>query len=132
MLDLLSRLVRRDAPRTEADVQADVRQLFLTAPFHLEEGDIENVYLESPLGDRRRIDVEVGSTVVEVKRDLRRGKVKAEAVEQLAGYVERRAEQTGRRYVGSSRRRNLRRSNSLRGRRRQSPSAAVRFLESCY
>ena len=100
MLDLLSRLARRDAPRTEADVQADVRQLFLTAPFQLEEGDIENVYLESPLGDRRRIDVEVGSTVVEVKRDLRRGKVKAEAVEQLAGYVERRAEQTGRRYVG--------------------------------
>jgi hypothetical protein len=100
LLDLLSRLARRDAPRTEADVQADVRQLFLTAPFQLEEGDIENVYLESPLGDRRRIDVEVGSTVVEVKRDLRRGKVKVEAIEQLAGYVERRAEQTGRRYVG--------------------------------
>jgi SAM-dependent methyltransferase len=100
LLDLLSRLARRDAPRTEADVQADVRQLFLTAPFQLEEGDVENVYLESPLGDRRRIDVEVGSTVVEVKRDLRRGKVKAEAIEQLAGYVERRAEQTGRRYVG--------------------------------
>jgi hypothetical protein len=49
LLDLLSRLARRDAPRTEADVQADVRQLFLTAPFQLEEGDIENVYLESPL-----------------------------------------------------------------------------------
>jgi hypothetical protein len=100
LLDLLSRLTRRDAPRTEADVQADVRQLFLTAPFQLEEGDVENVYLESPLGDRRRIDVEVGSTVVEVKRDLRRGKVKAEAIEQLAGYVEKRAEQTARRYVG--------------------------------
>src|SRR5260370_1048528 len=72
----------------------------LLAPFQLEEGVIENVELQSPLRDRRRIDVEVGSTVVEVKRDLRRGKVKAEAVDQLAGYVERRAEQTGRRYVG--------------------------------
>jgi SAM-dependent methyltransferase len=100
LLDLLSRLTRRDAPRTEADVQADVRQFILTAPFQLEEDDVENVYLESPLGDRRRIDIEVGSTVIEVKRDLRRGKVKTEALDQLAGYVETRAEQTARRYVG--------------------------------
>jgi hypothetical protein len=42
----------------------------------------------------------VGSTVIEVKRDLRIGKVKADALDQLAGYVEKRAEQTGRRYVG--------------------------------
>jgi hypothetical protein len=100
LLDLLSRLVRRDSSRTEADVQADVRQLLLSAPFQLQEGDIENVLLESPLGDRRRIDVEVGSTVIEVKRDLRRGRAKAGAQEQLAGYVQRRTEQTGRRYVG--------------------------------
>lgn len=100
LLELLCRLVRRDAPRTEADVQADVRQLFLTAPFQLEEHEVRNVLLESPLGDRRRIDVEVGSTVIEVKRDLRRGKVKTEALNQLAGYVEKKIEQTGRRYVG--------------------------------
>src|SRR6266540_5634380 len=100
LLELLTRLARRDAPRTEADVQADVRQFILSAPFQLDEGDVENVYLESPLGDRRRIDVAVGSTVIEVKRDLRRGRVRTEALEQLAGYVERRAQQTGSRYVG--------------------------------
>ena len=100
MLDVLSRLVNRDGVRTEADVQADVRQLFLKAPFQLKDGDVENVLLETQLGDRRRIDVEVGSTVVEIKRDLRRGKVKAEALEQLGGYVGRRIEQTGRRFVG--------------------------------
>jgi hypothetical protein len=100
LLDLLSRLTAREGLRTEADVQADVRQFILTAPFQLEEGDVVNVFLESPLGDRRRIDVEVGSTVIEVKRDLRKGKVRAEALVQLAGYVEKRAEQTGRRYVG--------------------------------
>lgn len=99
MLDVLSRLVNRDAPRTEADVQADVRQLFLTAPFQLEEGDLD-VNLEAQVGDRRRIDVEAGSTVVEVKRDLRKGRVKVDALDQLAGYVAKRIKDTGRRYVG--------------------------------
>ncbi|MGY3342028.1 MULTISPECIES: N-6 DNA methylase [unclassified Bradyrhizobium] len=98
--DLLTRLANREGPRTEADVQADVRGFLLEAPFQLEEGDIQNVLLESQLGDRRRIDVEVGSTVLEVKRDLRRGRTREEAIIQLAGYVEARAEQTGRRYAG--------------------------------
>lgn len=89
----------RDATRTEADVQADVRQLFLTAPLQLDEGDLD-VNLEAQVGDRRRIDVEAGSTVVEVKKDLRRGKVQEEAIEQLAGYVSKRINDTGRRYVG--------------------------------
>jgi hypothetical protein len=97
---ILARLVRRETHRTEADVQADVRQLILTAPFQLGEDDVEEVFLESPLGDRRRIDVEVGSTVIEVKRDLRRGRTKTEALEQLAGYVETKSQTTGRRYVG--------------------------------
>lgn len=100
LADILARLVRRDTHRSEADIQADVRQLILTAPFDLGEDDVEDVFLESPLGDRRRIDVEVGSTVIEVKRDLRRGRVKAEAIEQLAGYVETKSQKTGRRYVG--------------------------------
>ena len=100
MIETVRRLIARDAPRSEADVQADIRSLLLSAPFQLHEGDLEIVLLESPLGDRRRIDVEVGSAVIEVKRDLRRGRTKEEAREQLAGYVETRAEQTGRRYVG--------------------------------
>jgi SAM-dependent methyltransferase len=100
MEDLVARIRRRDQHRSEAEVQADVRQFILSAPFELDEGDVENVLLESPLGDRRRIDIEVGSTVIEVKRDLRRGRVREEAVEQLSGYVATRAQQTGRRYVG--------------------------------
>jgi hypothetical protein len=100
LLELLRRLVNRGGVRSEAEVQADVRQLLLSAPLQLEEGDLQIVLLESPLGDRRRIDVEIGSAVIEVKRDLRRGRVRAEAIEQLAGYVKTRAAQTGRRYVG--------------------------------
>jgi SAM-dependent methyltransferase len=100
LLELFSRLVKRDDRRTEAEIQADVRQFILSAPFELEEGDLSVVALESSVGDRRRIDVEVGSTVIEVKRDLRRERVKREAEEQLAGYVEFRMNQTGLRYVG--------------------------------
>lgn len=93
--ELVSNLARRDVPRTEAVVQADVRQLLLTAPLGL-----TDVMLETPLGDRRRIDVEVGSAVIEVKKDLRQGNVLSDAVDQLAGYVEAREQQYGRRYVG--------------------------------
>ena len=98
MLELFHRIVRRNDRRTEAEIQADVRQFILSAPFELEISDV--VSLESPVGDRRRIDVEAGSTVIEVKRDLRREKVKREAEDQLAGYVDFRMKQTGLRYVG--------------------------------
>ena len=59
-----------------------------------------DVELETQLGDRRRIDVEVGCTVIEVKKDLRTAGVAAAAEAQLAGYVATRSEQTGQRYVG--------------------------------
>ncbi|MCV9910113.1 N-6 DNA methylase [Brucella sp. HL-2] len=77
-----------------------MRQFILSAPFDLDESDVSIVSLESQLGDRRRIDVEVGSTVIEVKRDLRKGKIKADAIEQLTGYVQLRMMQSGMRYVG--------------------------------
>jgi len=97
---LFQRLVVRNARRTEADIQADVRQFILSAPFELDNSDLIDASLETPLGDRRRIDIEAGSTVIEVKRDLRRERVKREAEEQLAGYVEFRMNQTGLRYIG--------------------------------
>jgi hypothetical protein len=100
LLDTFRRLAVRNPKRTEAEIQADVRQFILSAPFELEPTDLVDVSLESPLGDRRRIDVETGSTVIEVKRDLRKEKYKKEAQEQLAGYVETRMNQTGLRYVG--------------------------------
>jgi RecB family endonuclease NucS len=98
--DTFSRLVTRDSRHTEAEIQADVRQFILDAPFELDEADLSLVQLESQLGDRRRIDVEVGATVIEVKRDLRSERTRRDAEDQLAGYVELRAEQTNLRYVG--------------------------------
>ena len=69
-------------------MQAEVRQLLLEAPLGLDEDQI--VALEAPVEGRRRIDVEVGYTVIEVKKDLRLGRVRPDAEVQLAGYVQAR------------------------------------------
>jgi len=74
--------------------------LLLAAGLNLVEDNLHEVILEAPVGQRRRIDVEVGATVFEVKRDLRVGNVRSEAVTQLAGYVQDRVQETGARYAG--------------------------------
>lgn len=96
---LLERLADRDRVRSEATVQSDVRMLLLTGGLGLTDHDLP-VDLETPVEGRRRIDVEVGYTVIEVKRDLRNPAVVADAEQQLAGYVNSRCQQTGQRYVG--------------------------------
>lgn len=94
------RLADRRPDRAEAVVQSDLRLLLLAAGLNLHGDDLHEVNLEAPVGGRRRIDVEVGATVFEVKRDLRAGNIRSEAVEQLAGYVRDRINITGARYVG--------------------------------
>jgi hypothetical protein len=96
---LLRRLADRERVRSEATVQADVRQLLLTGGLGLADHDLD-VQLETQVGDRRRIDVEVGFTVIEVKKDLSNRNIVRAAEKQLAGYVAARAAQTGQRYVG--------------------------------
>ncbi len=97
---LVKRLAYRDAPRSEAEVQADVRALLLWGGLDLTEAGIHDVNLETPAGMRRRIDVEAGCAIIEVKKDLRVGNVADAAVDQLAGYVRQRLSETGLRYVG--------------------------------
>ena len=102
-LDALARrLATRDPNRTEANVQSDLHALLLVAPLALEEHDLRDleVILEQQAGSRRRIDVEAGLCVFEVKRDLRKGNVRAEAIDQLAGYVASRTRDMEQRYVG--------------------------------
>lgn len=93
----LERLATRNPGRTEADIQADVRDVLLYGGFEL--GD-ENVLLESPAPDRRRIDVEVGALVIECKRDLQSARNLEDGEIQLAGYLtDRQAQKLGF-YVG--------------------------------
>ncbi len=99
--ELAGRLANRSLKgRTEATVQADVRMLLLAAGLNLTEGDVLDVKLESPLADRRRIDIEMGRTVIEVKRSLAVDGALADAATQLAGYVEAKSNSLGQRYVG--------------------------------
>ncbi len=96
---VVPRLVMRDATRTEADVQSDVRALLLNGGLDLDDEDIQ-VRLEAQAGDGRRIDVEAGFTVIEVKKDLRPASIVPEAIVQLGGYVSQRVAQFHQRYVG--------------------------------
>lgn len=97
---MVAELAARDRGRTEATIQSKVHLLLTAAPLDLGEAELNEVVLESPVGDRRRIDVEVGATVIEIKKDLRLGTTVADATAQLAGYVEYRSHETGTRYVG--------------------------------
>jgi hypothetical protein len=94
---LVAKLADRDGARTEADVQSNIKILFETGPFDL---DSSQVRLETQATGQRRIDVEVGFTVVEVKKDLRPATIRKEAITQLAGYVADRTAVLEQRYVG--------------------------------
>jgi SAM-dependent methyltransferase len=94
--ETVERLARRTGA-TEADIQSDVRLLLLHGGFDL---DDRHVVLEAPVAGGRRIDVEVGSTVVEVKRTLNGTAAQSAAAQQLADYLETRERETGRRYSG--------------------------------
>ena len=96
----VAKLAARDSARTEADVQSQVRQLLIDGGLNLVGNQLQDIHLEAPVGGQRRIDVEVGRTVIEVKKDLRVGNVRADAVGQLAGYVKERTARYGTRYVG--------------------------------
>ncbi|WP_342339008.1 MULTISPECIES: N-6 DNA methylase [unclassified Rhodococcus (in: high G+C Gram-positive bacteria)] len=96
----VTRLASRAKTRTEADVQADAYVVLTSGGLQLDTDEV--VKLESQVGDgtRRRLDIEVGRCVIEVKKDLRVGGVRADAVDQLAGYVRDQSKKLGVRYVG--------------------------------
>ena len=95
---LLARMANVKSSRSEADLQSDIKLLLLHGGLDLDEHDLD-VALESPVGAGKRIDVEIGRTVIEVKRNLS-GKAFESAVAQLADYLRLRSEETEQRYVG--------------------------------
>jgi len=99
--ELVRRMATREAGRSEATLQADIRTFLLAAPLNLDDDQLAvDPALEAQVGGGKRIDIEVGFTAIEVKRDLRVGDVLPRAVEQLAGYVQARTDELGQRYVG--------------------------------
>ncbi|WP_197701253.1 N-6 DNA methylase [Micromonospora coriariae] len=86
--------------RTEADLQADIYLLLTAGSLALNAAQVAR--LEVPTGDgtRRRLDVEVGHCVIEVKKDLRNANICRDAETQLEGYVAIQSQRLGTRYVG--------------------------------
>lgn len=100
--ELVRQLARADgAGRTEADIQSDIKNLLMSGDFGLDDY-LREAKLEVPTGDgtRRRIDIEVGATVIEVKKNLDKTGVRDAAVEQLSGYVRSRMQLEGSSYNG--------------------------------
>ena len=97
---LVLRLADRARGRAEAEVQSDVRQLLLSGGLDLQDAGVRSVTLEAPAGRGRRIDVEAGCAIIEVKRDLSVERAARGAVAQLTGYVHQRVAETGLRHVG--------------------------------
>lgn len=93
-------MANTSAPRTEADLQSDLKTFLLAAGLNLVEGNLEDVSLEAQAGGRKRIDIEIGFTVIETKKDLLKANVQPEAELQLAEYVRLRTALLGQRYVG--------------------------------
>jgi SAM-dependent methyltransferase len=89
---LLDRITRGDAKRREATLVADIRRFLLEAPLDLHADDL-------PTQDGR-IDVEVGSVIIEVRRDLRARRVFDDAVAQLAEALQVRERELERRFAG--------------------------------
>jgi SAM-dependent methyltransferase len=97
----LDKIVARLAAQTsrpEATTQGDIYSLLTQADIGL--GTDEVATMEAQVGDgtRRRIDVEIGQCVIEVKKNIHAADL-ASAEEQLGGYVKQRSEALGR-YVG--------------------------------
>lgn len=97
---LVARLATREGRGPEANPQADIRSLLLSGDLNLDDDDLTEVTLEAAAGGGKRIDIEAGFTVIEVKRDLRIGQVRQLAEGQLAAYVQQRTATLGQRYVG--------------------------------
>ncbi|SKY24380.1 type I restriction-modification system methyltransferase subunit [Mycobacteroides abscessus subsp. massiliense] len=97
--ETVARLARRKPIRPEAETQADIYMLLTTSGLGLGAGDVVKMESQVADGTRRRIDIEAGHVVIEVKKDLRIGNL-ADFESQLAGYVKQRHTELGSRYVG--------------------------------
>ena len=98
--DTVDRLAQGSPGRTEADIQSDVRKFLLDAPLDLRGDQLHDISLESQAGGGRRIDIEAGCAVIEVKKSLQSTSIVARAVTQLSSYVRQRTEQRRQSYVG--------------------------------
>lgn len=98
--NVVNLIASRTALQTEADIQSNVATLLEHGDLDLTEHDVVKRESQVGGGTRHRIDVEMGHLVIEVKRDLRPGKVLPDAELQLAGYLAQREAELGGSFAG--------------------------------
>ncbi len=69
----MGRIATRSSSRSEADLQADLATLLRYGGLNLDDDSIVRREVPTADGTRRRIDIERGLTVFELKKDLRIG-----------------------------------------------------------
>ena len=94
---VVARLAVGERGRTEAEIQHDVAQFLELGDFNLEETDVR---LQPSTDTGGRIDVELGRTVIEIKRRLDTAAIRDAAETQIKGYLDARQNQTGERHAG--------------------------------
>ncbi len=90
----------RSGTRTEADIQQNIGAFLTLAPLGLADGQVSKVEVPTGDGTRRRIDVEYGRLVIEVKKDLTISNAVSKAEPQLAGYLRVKRDETGDEFAG--------------------------------
>ncbi|GAB3271915.1 hypothetical protein [Kineosporia babensis] len=97
---VVKRLYARETTRTEADIQADIYTLLTVGGLSLSPDHVARLEVPTKDGTRRRLDVQIGNAVIEVKKNLSKSGTLPDAEEQLAGYIRSQADALQSRYVG--------------------------------
>lgn len=90
----------RSPSRTEADVQQSLGSFLTLAPLGLADRQVSRVEVPTGDGTRRRIDIEYGRLIIEVKKDLTVKSAVAKAEPQLEGYLKVKRDDTGDEFAG--------------------------------
>ena len=97
---VVENLLSKDALRTEADIQSDIKALLVSEAMNLQSDQVVRLEEQTNDGTRRRLDIAVGHAVIEVKKSLTNPALVADAIDQLGGYMRTRISIFRRRYVG--------------------------------
>jgi hypothetical protein len=97
-LSLLRNLVDRDRPRTETAIRSDLARFILASNLGIYENDI-GAKIGDGVYDLRRLDIETGSMIIDVRSDLRQSGIARAAEKQLADHLATLFQCNDRRYI---------------------------------
>ncbi len=98
--EYLDALAKGGAARSESTIQSNISAMLIASPLSLGEDAVESLKQESPVGLRRRIDIQFGRVLIEVKKSLDTSQRRGVAHQQLEEYMTLRHEEFGHDFIG--------------------------------